>query len=241
MKQNTASRRFVAMLLRFTRDEQKGFIPLFLLVLAAIFVPRFMLPPDPGPLSFEALKNHIDSLEQFGDPPLVMAESIRGDYAKPVLPGGSRKADTNRISINYKPFVRPEPVEVILDLNTADTTELQQIRGIGSYFARRIVDYRTRLGGYVHIGQLMEIKGIDEEKVLRWQKQLKVNPATVERMDLSTVSEEQLRRHPYIGYYTARGIISFRKTQPEVTLDALVKNNILASDIADRLRKYVVN
>jgi len=236
---NTIMRRAMVTFLRFTRDEQMGLILLFILVLSVIFVPRFMLPPDPGPLNFEELKRHIDSLEQSGEQPVFrqasFAENRSASYSSPSF----RRADTVRGSIDYKPFVRPEAAEVILDLNTADTTELQQVRGIGSYFARRIVDYRTRLGGYVHIGQLMEINGIDEERVLRWQKQLKVDPSAVNKIDLSTATEEELRRHPYIGFYAARGIISFRKTQPVVTLNDLVQNNIITEDVAERLVLYV--
>jgi len=238
MKKQAALRKAMITLLRFTRDEQMGLILLFILVLTVIFVPRFMLPPDPGPLNFEELKRHIDNLEQTGEEVTYRQTFFSGNRAGSYSAPAFRRADTVRGSIDYKPFVRPEAAEVILDLNTADTTELQQVRGIGSYFARRIVDYRTRLGGYVHIGQLMEINGIDEERVLRWQKQLKVNPSVVNKIDLSTATEEEMRRHPYIGYYAARGIISFRKMQPVVTLDDLVQNNIITEDVAKRLVPY---
>ena len=43
-------------------------------------------------------------------------------------------------------------------LNTADTTALKTIPGIGPYFARKIVQYGERLGGYVNIDQLDEIE-----------------------------------------------------------------------------------
>jgi DNA uptake protein ComE-like DNA-binding protein len=56
---------------------------------------------------------------------------------------------------------------------------------------------------------------------------------------LSTATEEELRRHPYIGYYTARGIINFRKIQLPVTLDDLMQNNIITNDVAERLESYV--
>ncbi|MCL2097872.1 MAG: helix-hairpin-helix domain-containing protein [Bacteroidales bacterium] len=241
MKKQATLRRAVSTLLRFTRDEQMGLILLFLLVLSVIFVPHFMLPSDPGPLNFEELKRHIDSLEQVGEQAEYRQASFSENRQNSRSPAAFRKADTVRGSIDYKPFVRPEAIEVELDLNTADTTELQQVRGIGGYYARRIVEYRTRLGGYFHIGQLMEIQGIDEERVLRWQKQLKVNPEDVRKIDLSTTGEEELRQHPYIGYYTARGIISFRKTQSVVTLDDLVKNNIIAEDAAERLAPYLTD
>ena len=55
----------------------------------------------------------------------------------------------------YSPKLRPgETVE----LTTADTTALKTIPGIGPYFARKIVQYGQRLGGYVSIDQLDEIE-----------------------------------------------------------------------------------
>ena len=44
-----------------------------------------------------------------------------------------------------------------VNLNTADTAQLKMVPGIGSYFARQIVNYRKRLGGFSTTAQLMEI------------------------------------------------------------------------------------
>lgn len=44
-------------------------------------------------------------------------------------------------------------------LNTADTTALKTVPGIGSYYARKIIAYGQRLGGYVSVDQLDEIEG----------------------------------------------------------------------------------
>jgi DNA uptake protein ComE-like DNA-binding protein len=45
-----------------------------------------------------------------------------------------------------------------LSLNDADTTALRQVPGIGPVYARRIVSYRQRLGGFYRVEQLREIK-----------------------------------------------------------------------------------
>ena len=52
--------------------------------------------------------------------------------------------------------------DTILDLNTADTTELKWIRGIGRYIARQIVKYREELGGFYSPEQLKD------ERLQRW-------------------------------------------------------------------------
>ena len=51
-------------------------------------------------------------------------------------------------------YQRPPKLEEgqTVDLNAADTTQLKMVPGIGSYFARQIVNYRKRLGGFSHTG-----------------------------------------------------------------------------------------
>lgn len=47
-----------------------------------------------------------------------------------------------------------------IDLNSADTTALKRIPGIGSYYARKIIAYRERLGGFVWASQVDEVEGL---------------------------------------------------------------------------------
>ncbi|MBR4803620.1 MAG: helix-hairpin-helix domain-containing protein, partial [Bacteroidales bacterium] len=46
-----------------------------------------------------------------------------------------------------------------IELNTADTSDLKELRGIGSGYAKRIVKYRERLGGFCKPEQLLEVYG----------------------------------------------------------------------------------
>lgn len=74
----------------------------------------------------------------------------------------------------YKPWVGPKKGNssytrkfakgTVVEINSADTTVLKGVPGIGSTFANRIVKYRNLLGGFCHIEQLKEVYGIDEAK-----------------------------------------------------------------------------
>jgi len=39
----------------------------------------------------------------------------------------------------------------LVDINTADSVKLKMLRGIGPAIAKRIIDYRNRLGGFIEM------------------------------------------------------------------------------------------
>ncbi|MBO7607819.1 MAG: helix-hairpin-helix domain-containing protein [Paludibacteraceae bacterium] len=63
-------------------------------------------------------------------------------------------------------FKNREYDKLMIELNTADTTTLKQLRGIGSKLSQRIVKYRKKIGGFSHKEQLKDIYGLSEETYL---------------------------------------------------------------------------
>ena len=62
-----------------------------------------------------------------------------------------------------QPYIEQEPVVLVrfpLELNAATYEQLQFIRGIGPVTARSIIQHREQLGGYTHISQLLDVRGI---------------------------------------------------------------------------------
>lgn len=94
-----------------------------------------------------------------------------------------------------------------VDINAADTSLLQHIPGIASVRARKIVEYRERLGGYASLEQVMESCQLPDE-VLEW---LSFNPVPLRRLDVNHLSVSQLMRHPYITFYQAKALAEYRK------------------------------
>ena len=92
-------------------------------------------------------------------------------------------------------------------LNTADTTELMTVPGIGPYFARKIVQYGQRLGGYVNVDQLDEIENFPAES----KRFLVVEGATPQKLNVNKLTLNELKRHPYINFYQAKDITDYRR------------------------------
>jgi DNA uptake protein ComE-like DNA-binding protein len=121
-------------------------------------------------------------------------------------------------------------------LNTADTTQLKTVPGIGSYFARKIVQYGQRLGGYVSVDQLDEIENFP----LDAKDYLVVENARPHKLNVNTLSLNDLKKHPYINFYQARAITDYRRLHgPLKSLNDLRLSKDFPPEAIDRLVPYV--
>lgn len=141
-------------------------------------------------------------------------------------------------------FARLEPYIVIpkTDINRADSAALDALPGIGPYFARKIIEYRQRLGGYSYKEQLLDIYNFDQEKYNALSDLVTCSkPSTPFR--LWSLPEDSLRLHPYIRTrQAAHSIALFRTTMPrdQWTVEALASSGILPPEDASRLVRCVI-
>ena len=128
-----------------------------------------------------------------------------------------------------------------IEINGADTSRLQRLRGIGPYYAQRIVQYRERLGGFVSAEQLMEVDGMDAARFEMMEPQIEINYALIRKIDLKTADQSLLGQHPYIGPYAARWIVHYREQLGDTvcTLPSLLRRNIIKPQQAQWLEYYV--
>lgn len=67
-----------------------------------------------------------------------------------------------------------DPTDAVINLNTADHDQLQELAGIGEKKAQAIIAYREENGPFTNIEELMEISGIGEKTFERLREQLTV-------------------------------------------------------------------
>ncbi len=136
-------------------------------------------------------------------------------------------------------YARLEPYIDIprLDINQADSVALLDLPGIGPYFAGKIVQYRTQLGGYSSPEQLMEIYHFDEEKYAALQDLITCSEP--EGYALWALHEADLAKHPHISRSEAHGIVLFRAhhAPAECTVEALRQAGVLSPDHAAALSR----
>jgi len=66
------------------------------------------------------------------------------------------------------------PAGVIININTALAGDLTRLPGIGEVMAERIIDYRTKQGGFKSAEELMNVKGIGEKKFEKMKEHISV-------------------------------------------------------------------
>ena len=97
-----------------------------------------------------------------------------------------------------------------IELNSADTLTLQLLHGIGPAYARRIVAYRERLGGFRSKAQLLEVYGFTPELLENIAPHLTIDTLALKKIAINSTPLKQLIKHPYIEYYQARDIVRLR-------------------------------
>jgi competence protein ComEA len=101
--------------------------------------------------------------------------------------------------------------QLIVELNSADTSAFKKQRGIGSYLAKKIVEYRERLGGFRSFKQLSEIYRVSPGKADTLSQKMTLDLSLVKRMNLNNVSLERLKLFPYLTHTQASALIAFRE------------------------------
>lgn len=192
-------------------------------------------PFDPNTVTREDLQRLGLSVRQ--------AESIENYRSK----GGRfrSKADFQKMYVvSDTLFARLEPYIDIpkLELNGADSAALVSLRGIGPYYARKILDYRDRLGGFWRKEQLLEIEGFDADRYAGCADDVTVDDRKIRKIDLWHASDTLLARHPYLGPRGARSIVRYRELYDSTrwSLPDLAAERVLSQEIIEKLEKYIV-
>jgi DNA uptake protein ComE-like DNA-binding protein len=130
----------------------------------------------------------------------------------------------------------------LLDLNTADSAAFDGLPGIGGYFANKIIEYRTRLRGYSHKEQLMDIYRFDKEKYDALHDLVTVDISTSTPYPLWSLPEDSLAKHPYIGWHAAHGISVYKSANPveKWTMGGIIEAGILDPGMGDKLARCLI-
>ena len=155
------------------------------------------------------------------------------------------RADSDTLARDTTPRYISHKRDTVLNLRTADTTELKMIRGIGAYRAKQIVRYREQLGGFASVEQLREVKALqpllsDSLSADSLLRHFVLDSVKVVPLRVNMAHVESLQRHPYLSFEQAKAIYELRRRKIRLksidqlrTLDCLSESDLL------RLQPYL--
>lgn len=104
-----------------------------------------------------------------------------------------------------------------IDLNRCDTAELNRIHTVRPYVLESVIRYRDKLGGFVRIEQLLEVKSLGKDEFEELAFHVWIDDAAVKKMYLNKASVSQLRAHPYVKFEQALVIYELRRKKGRIS------------------------
>ena len=159
---------------------------------------------------------------------------VQIELETPAQEQGNPGKDT-RTPLPGKPYPKYQ-----VELNRADSAELVKAYGIGPATARRILRYREKIGGFADPEQLMEVSGIDSSRYQQIREGVFADADLIRKIEINSLSVNELRKHPYIDYYIAKAIVDRRVRKGAYTSpDELKEIPLIYDALFKKLRPYI--
>lgn len=151
-------------------------------------------------------------------------------HSKRTSPQGHSKTKTHA----------PKKIQAF-DVNTADTSQLQQLPGIGPVLSARIIKYRDKLGGFVRKTQYQEVYGLGALALENLAKHTYILPEFQPKpLNINTDDFKTLVAHPYLSYKQVQHIMRHRAHHGKLpTVTALLTAALLDETTFERIKPYL--
>lgn len=137
-------------------------------------------------------------------------------------------------------IVNSKPALLQIELNSADSTELVQLNGIGAVFANRILKYRELLGGFYSTSQLLEVHNFPEETFGKIEGNISVDTVLIKKIRLNFAEYPDLLRHPYLHKKQVEAVLNYRNKNGSFhDIFQLKSNGIIDSETFSKVRPYL--
>ncbi len=132
-----------------------------------------------------------------------------------------------------------DKVPVIVDINQAAAADWEQLRGIGPAYARRIISFRDKLGGFINIEQVAETYQLPDSTFQAIRPFLRPSAITAP-LAINTAEAKQLQAHPYLNWKQANAIVNYRMQHGYFTQkEDLYKLHALPEAVVDKIIPYL--
>lgn len=142
---------------------------------------------------------------------------------------GTKKEPVSNPNFFKTPYEKGSRKIAVVDVNSADTSALIRLPGIGSKLALRIVNFRDKLGGFYSVDQIGETYGLPDSTFQKLKPYFQAH-GVLKKLNLNTATKDELKTHPYVRWNLANAIVEYRSQHgPFKKLEEL-KNIMLIDD-----------
>lgn len=137
-------------------------------------------------------------------------------------------------------YEKPKYTPSIIDINTADTTALIALPGIGSKLSFRILTFRDKLGGFYKVEQIAETFGLPDSTFQKIKARLVIKNSELKTININTATVDEMKTHPYLRYNIANAILQFRTQHGSFAkVDDLKKIILISDEIYTKVIPYI--
>jgi len=141
---------------------------------------------------------------------------------------------------NQESFKKQAKQITLINLNTADTTEFMKIYGIGAFYAKQIIRYREKLGGFFKKEQLLEVWKMTPEAYDKIKDHVFISEKDVKRININSVTIEVLKVHPYLKWNQANSIVKMRiQRNGFKNIEEIKESVLIDSETYEKLFPYL--
>ena len=112
---------------------------------------------------------------------------------------------------SFSPSNKARPSELNLDINQATVEDFKKLKGIGNSYAKRIVRFRSALGGFINVEQISHVYGLPDSTYQKIVPQLRCPRQPIRQTNINTATAAQLQKNPYLSWQQANAIVLYRK------------------------------
>ncbi|MBX2871413.1 MAG: helix-hairpin-helix domain-containing protein, partial [Saprospiraceae bacterium] len=128
---------------------------------------------------------------------------------------------------------------LVIDINQAEASEWEQLKGIGPAYARRILSFREKLGGFISIDQVADTYHLPDSTFQLIRPFLRSSPIN-KPIRINQVDAKTLQSHPFLSWKEANAIINYRYQHGKFSqLDDLYSLHALSEETILRIGPYL--
>jgi len=111
---------------------------------------------------------------------------------------------------NHKGMIKPKE-KIWIELNAADSFSLTHIKGIGAFWASKIVRTRKNCGGFISMEEIKENAWLPDSIIAMINPYAYIDPSNMPQIELNEADYKTLIRQPYFDRKKVQILLKYRE------------------------------